>query len=388
MIINDDQSLPMVPNDYQSLPIITNGSKPLQKISSIYNNYPSFFTDRMKQSSSFVPSMPADTWSLCRGRDKPDYLLDGNTENICRHWAGLATGKHNQDVSFSLEGQKGTGKSSSGVTLSYNTAKWIAEFLGDDWRDHFDMERTVAIIDSEKADDVMMNTKKYDVRLFDDISLAWGNRNWQSEENKDKNDIFIINRIDNTVNILTTPNTKLIDVVPRSNVNFKGEMDTPYFNFGFTTMKIFKPIPDYRATGYKVLTPFMRVGRDRIVTYIIEKPPKRIWDEYNKERIRATNAVKKDRKEKMMVRKGEEVPEESPYSKKSKQDKKEKYVNPQQRSMIAAMQTYEPAIMDVINAGGNRKDVIEKLMESGLEKSKAKRWTGSSYFTNTFPGCK
>lgn len=318
--------------------------------------------------------IPELTWSPFRGRDRPEYLLDGNTQNIAKHWAGISTGKHNQDVSFSLEGSKGTGKSSSALTLSVNTAKWEAEFLGDDWRDHFDIERTAAIVDTEKADDVMLNTQKYDVRLFDDISLAWGNRNWQSDENKDKNDIFIINRIDNTVNILTSPNMKLIDVVPRSNVNFKGEMDTPYFNFGHTSIKIFKPVPLFRATGYKVLDPYMKLGRDKMIIYLIEAPPKRIWEAYDKERERATEAVKKQRKENLAERRGLSPSVNDGH-------KPHNAI----RKMETNIQKYESELLEVVKAGGNLKDIRKLLTGKVGNYEKARRWTNSDYMKNLFP---
>lgn len=294
--------------------------------------------------------VPELTWSPFRGRDRPEYLLDGNTSNICKHWAGISTGQHNQDVSMMIEGPKGTGKSYTGVTLCVNSAKWEAEFLGSDWRDHFDLERTAAIVDTDKADEVMLNTGRHDVRLFDDISLAWGNRNWQSDENKDKNDIFIINRIDNTINILTSPNSKLIDVVPRSNVNFKGEMDTPYFNFGHTSLKVFKPIPMYRAAGYKVLDPYLRVGRDKIILYMIEAPPKRLIDAYNKERSRATEAIKKTRRDSLNERRGE-LPRTTPRN--SKQPKKN-FKTIEMENRLAAL---EPRWQKIKEAGGGEKEI-------------------------------
>jgi hypothetical protein len=328
--------------------------------------------------------VPELTWSSFRGRDRPDYLMDGNTQNICRHWAGISTGTHNQDVSFMLEGPKGTGKSTTGLTLCYNAARWEAEFLGTDWRDHFDIERTVAIVDPDRADEVMVNTVQYDVRLFDDISLAWGNRNWQSDENKDKNDIFIINRIDNTINILTSPNSKLIDVVPRSNVNFKGEMDTPYFNFGHTSLKIFKPIPMYRASGYKMLDPYMRVGRDKIVLYMVGSPPKRLWEQYNKERTRATEAIKKDRKEKLEGRRGEGKPASS--VKEAKYQKvKEFKKNPQKRLMEEQMMGYSGVIRNVMQNGGEFNDYVEALHSAGVEKAQARRWVRNGSFKQLFP---
>ena len=333
--------------------------------------------------SRFIPTIPDLAWSPARGRERPEYAADGNTENICRHWAGISTGKHNQDVSFALEGQKGTGKSSTSLTLCVNTAKWEAEFLGDDWRDHFDLERTAAIIDTEKSDEVMLNSGKYDVRLFDDISLAWGNRNWQSDENKDKNDIFIINRIDNTVNILTTPNTKLIDVVPRSNVNFKGEMDSPYFNFGYTSMKVFKPIPMYRAAGYRVMDPFMKVGRDKIVVYMVEAPPKKLWDEYNKERERATEAVKKQRKESMAVRRGDAEPAES-VSTIQKKRKQPATIT----TMNADIDTYMDKIHAVVVTGGQRKDIQSMLTKELGNYQKAGRWAKSEYLKTIYPDLK
>lgn len=315
--------------------------------------------------------VPDLTWSPFRGRERPEYLFDGNTTNLCRHWAGISTGTHNQDVSFMLEGPKGTGKSYTGVTLCLNSAKWEAEFLGDDWRDHFDIERTAAIIDTDKADEVMINTGKYDVRLFDDISLAWGNRNWQSDENKDKNDIFIINRIDNTINVLTSPNSKLIDVVPRSNVNFKGEMDTPYFNFGHTSMKVFKPQPMYRASGYKVLDPYMRIGRDKIVLYMIEAPPKRLIDAYNKERARATEAIKKLRKDKLAERRGG-----SPATPVSKVKAYKR--NPKTLEMEESIMKHADVIRPVYEAGGGPNEIRKALTKSGLCWETSKRWSGKT----------
>jgi hypothetical protein len=317
--------------------------------------------------TSFL-QIPELTWSPFRGRDRPEYLLDGNAQNIAKHWAGISTGIHNQDVSFMLEGPKGTGKSSSSLMMCVNSAKWSAEFLGTDWRDHFELERTAAIVDPDKADEVMVNTQKYDVRLFDDISLAWGNRNWQSDENKDKNDIFIINRIDNTINILTSPNSKLIDVVPRSNVNFKGEMDTPYFVYGHTSLKIFKPIPMYRASGYKMLDPYMRVGRNKIVLYMLEQPPKRLIDAYDKERSRATEAIKKNRKEKLEERRGGEPAS----SVKKARERKPHYgtVEMEQRVM-----EHSKAIMAVRKEGGDLKAVRRALVQDGVPEPTASKWT-------------
>jgi len=299
---------------------------------------------------------PERTWSPFRGREQPEYLLDGNTSNICKHWSGIATGKHNQDVSMMIEGPKGTGKSYTSLTLCVNSAKWVAQCLGTDWRDHFDIERTAAIVDTDRADEVMINTKKYDVRMFDDISLAWGNHNWQSDENKDKNDIFIINRIDNTINILTSPNSKLIDVVPRSNVNFKGEMDTPYFNFQHTSLKIFKPIPIFRATGYKVLDPYLRVGRDKIIMYMITAPPKRLIEAYDKERSRATEAIKKSRRDKLSERRGEK---DGTSSEVKSVQKKKHYKTMEMETRIAE---HEPRWMEIRKAGGGDKEIQEDAL--------------------------
>lgn len=330
--------------------------------------------------TSFL-QIPELTWSPFRGRERPEYLLDGNAQNIAKHWAGISTGIHNQDVSFMLEGPKGTGKSSSSLMMCVNSAKWSAEFLGTDWRDHFELERTAAIVDPDKADEVMVNTKKYDVRLFDDISLAWGNRNWQSDENKDKNDIFIINRIDNTINILTSPNSKLIDVVPRSNVNFKGEMDTPYFVYGHTSLKIFKPIPMYRASGYKMLDPYMRVGRNKIVLYMLEQPPKRLIDAYDKERSRATEAIKKNRKDKLEERRGGKPAS----SVKEIKQKKPDYRTLKKEENIFG---YKKELQGIAEAGGNRKDALVALRQAGVPDKTAREWSNYKRLSDMFPGIK
>jgi len=264
--------------------------------------------------SQYIPSylqVPTLGWSPCRGRPRPDPGYQDDVYNLVRYWASITTSPYKQDVSALIEGLKGKGKSYTGLGAAINTAKWVAEFLGDDWRDHFDMERTVAIVDPQQANEVTANTSKYDVRLFDDISLAWSARDWQSQDNKDRNDIMLINRIDNTCNILTTPNSKLIDVVPRSNVNFKGEMDTPYFAYGYTSVKIFEPIPMFRATSYKVMDPYLKAGRDKYVLYFFERPATRYTDEYDRIRKIMTDKVKRERHDSLMGIKPETQPAKS-----------------------------------------------------------------------------
>jgi len=225
-------------------------------------------------------------------RKKNRVYNSDNNEAIINSFANAVTNPFNQDVAMLLEGHKGSGKSYASLRLAYNTARRIADIKDGDpneWPKYFTM-KNVAIIDPQKAFDIMSKAKKYNVYLYDDIGVGWNARTFTTKENQNKNDIFQVNRISRTVQIMSLPNQFLIDKVPRMLCNYVAEMVDSKFEHGLSIMKIFKPKTIFRLNN-KRMTPTLIVGDSKIVRYIVHKPPQFLCDAYDKMRAEITEVL-------------------------------------------------------------------------------------------------
>lgn len=244
--------------------------------------------------------------SIARGPDKTGGHVSRKFDRISRFFAETVTSPFNQDISFLIVGKKGTGKSFAQLSLAYHTACEIAEIVGGSWKDYFDIETNVAIIDPNKANEVMGLQSKYAVKVFDDIGIGWGARNWQNEENKAKNDIFQINRVDNTVQMFSVPNQFLLDKVPRSLVSHYAETYQQFFKLGFVTIKMFEPQTMFREG--KIIQPYLQINRNKFVIYAIQKPPDELARRYKELRQEITAKIVQMRKEQITEPKIEKQP--------------------------------------------------------------------------------
>lgn len=203
---------------------------------------------------------------------------------------------HKQDISMMLVGKKGRGKSYAGLTLGHHVAQRLAERIHHDpdhWEEFFNIDH-VAIIQAEAALEIMRKAKKHDVLDYDDVAVGWNARDFQSQENKKRNDVFQINRIDETFQIFTLPDQFLIDKVPRSLVSHYAEMHRKDFSRGFTSLKFFEPITLHRLG--KQIQPYLHVDRNKYVEYIVRMTaPKSLYAEYDKRRAEITKAEKDKR---------------------------------------------------------------------------------------------
>lgn len=220
-----------------------------------------------------------------RGQATSDYIANLFARTVC--------GDYKQDIAMLLQGPKGSGKSHASLRIAYNTARRVAEILDDDWHEwpkYFSMDN-VAIIDPTRAFEVMGNAKPNNIYIYDDIGVGWNSRAFATKENRNKNDIFQINRIAETVQIMSMPNQMLLDKVPRMLCNYAGEMDRPYFNAGVSTMRFFKTKTIFRMNN-KQLTPHLVTGDgEKIVRYVIVRPPEFLSRKYDKIRRDVTKKI-------------------------------------------------------------------------------------------------
>jgi len=264
---------------------------------------------------------------------KFDYLIEYFVDEI--------TGPYDQDISLLLVGNKGKGKSLCGLAICYYAACELAERLGGKWQDYFDPMRNLAVILEAEATALMAIQDKYQCKDYDDIGIGWGARNWQDKDNKDKNDVFQINRTDSTIQVFSVPNQFLLDKVPRSLVSHYAEMDQPFFAHGFTTIKMFKPETLFREG--KIIQPYLAMDRTKYVLFRIPKPPQDLVDFYQKKRkenkTKATNTRMCDKDD----------------------------------------------LSPIMLAGGSDQDFIEALKGVGFTKDRAKRWIKSKEFKEVYP---
>jgi hypothetical protein len=221
-------------------------------------------------------------WSFCRGVDKTGGRVSHRFDSISSYFVDIVTSPFDQDVSALFVGNKGTGKSSTVISIDYNCAIKIAEWMNDGsrWDDYWNLHELTACILEEEATRLMNIQRKYIIKNFDDIGIGWGARNWRDDDNIQKNDIFQINRTDNAIQTFSIPNQFLLDKVPRSLVSHYVEMDEKIFEKGFTTIKLFKPKTMFREA--RIINPFLLVDRNKYVNYLIPAPPHDIWTEYKK----------------------------------------------------------------------------------------------------------
>ena len=305
-------------------------------------------------------------YSFCRGMDFVPKGESHKYEFLVEFFVNEITGPYDQDISFLLVGNKGRGKSLAALSISFYTACELAERLGGKWTEYFNPETNLAIILEDEANKVMGIQKKYQCKDYDDIGIGWGARNWQDQDNKDKNDVFQINRTDNTLQIFSVPNQFLLDKVPRSLVSHYGEMAQQFFAHGFTTIKIFEPETLFREG--KIIQPYLNVERSKYVLFRIPKPPDDLVEYYKKRR--------KANKELATNKRLSDQPEEP---------RKPAKTNASITAMERDISEYSSVLMPVFQAGGSRNDVVEVLMTAGLEKAKAKRWAGSKAMERLFP---
>lgn len=292
--------------------------------------------------------------SFLRGPDKTGGVTSQKYDSLSHFFAETVTGPFNQDISFLLVGKKGSGKSYTSLSLAYNCALQLAAMLGGEWQDYFNIEKNLATIDPSAANNVMSNLGEYQVKIFDDIGIGWGARNWQDEENKAKNDCVQISRISRQIVIYSCPSQFLLDKVPRSLVSHYGETYQQFFKLGFVTLKVFQPEILHRQG--KIIQPYLSMNRNKFVVYQISAPPLEISKAYDIIRRETTLRISAERMDTII----------NPGSK----DKPNKH----EISLQEDITTYGDRIRELLAADEKPTTIARKL---GLSRSKADRIIGN-----------
>lgn len=208
------------------------------------------------------------------------------------------TSLYNQHVTTMTVGKTGSGKSNMNLAVGYAYACKVANKMGGEWQDYFNLDN-IGIITREEIYRVMMIEKKYSYLMLDDIGVGWNARKWQDDFNNILNDILQTFRTDNTALAVTLPDSFLIDKVPRSMVHFFIEMDMPLFDKGMTVAKVFETVRKPRQG--KTYFQYPR-GETKFVRYAFPLAPKEITEPYEEKRRQIGKDLKSERLEDFRVK--------------------------------------------------------------------------------------
>lgn len=245
-------------------------------------------------SSEEMKILSPHIYGLGRGKKNLESMLRLSENNqiqisLSKIFADRVLSPFKQDVSLFLEGRKGSGKSYASLAIAYATAKEIAKRKGGVWQDYFNINRNIAIISPEEAYNLMQNLRDYNVYILDDIGVGWNARTFQQKENRMMNDIFEVCRIKRTVIIFSAPAAFLIDKVPRELASFRAEIAESIHEKGYVAIKLKTPIRISQMD--KTILPYLTIGRNKIVRFLIQEPPSDLAKAYDQLRTDRTNQL-------------------------------------------------------------------------------------------------
>lgn len=205
--------------------------------------------------------------------------------SLSAHFTHITCGPYNQDVMANAAGKKGAGKSYSTIELARCCAVRTAILLDNDeskWKDYFDVERCMAVMDMDKMIDILTSNDKHQVIISDDAGTIIGARKWHSEDNQLVNDVLVVNRTLNNIYFSSAPESNHQDKqsrnLPEHQIDFvKNEAGMAS---GFATAKYFQKVTDPKTS--ESYHQYHWWKNAQVIRIVVGKPPKSLTDEYDK----------------------------------------------------------------------------------------------------------
>lgn len=226
-----------------------------------------------------------------------DPFDESNAErfSLSAHWVGITCGNYNADVAANFAGKKGSGKSYGSLELARLCAIRISAKLNNDdgagWKDYFDVERNVAVMDAEKLIEILTSNEKHQVIIGDDVGTIQGARQYRSEQNQLMNNVFVVNRTLNNIYLSSAPESKHVDRqardLPEHQLDF--QRNEALMSVGFSMCKYFSKITDPKTSDSYHAYNYWRGAK--VARIIIPKPPKEMCEAYDHLREIGKNKV-------------------------------------------------------------------------------------------------
>ena len=112
--------------------------------------------------------------SFLRGDNGTNGRVSKKFDSLSQYWVDIITSKYDQDVSSLWVGPKGSGKSSAVLSVCYQAALKIADFVNDGskWDEYYNLHELTACILEEEATRLMNIQRKYIIKNYDDIGIG------------------------------------------------------------------------------------------------------------------------------------------------------------------------------------------------------------------------
>lgn len=220
--------------------------------------------------------------------------------SLSAHFVDITTGPYKQDVMSNCAGKKGTSKSWSTISLGKLCGIRTAIKIDNDpdkWVDYFDIERNVAIMDTDKMIDILTSNEKHQVIISDDSGTIQGARKFRSEDNQDMNDVFVVNRTNNCIYFSSAPESNHVDKQARNLPEHQLDFVRNFAGLdrGFGTCKYFEKHTDPKTSvSYHSYHYWKNM---KVMRCVIMKPDKKLTDEYDKLREAGKERIQKRLKE-------------------------------------------------------------------------------------------
>lgn len=235
-----------------------------------------------------------------------DPFAESNADrfSLSSYFVSIITGKQNSDVMCNIAGKKGAGKSYSSIELARICGIRTAIEIDNDpskWKDYFDIERNVAIMDIDKLIDMLSSDAKYQSNISDDTGVVIGAKKFRSDDNQLIDDVFVVNRTQNNIYLSSSPESKHVDRqardLPEHQIDF--QKNKALMDNGYSICKYFQKVTDPKTSESYHRYHYWKNAK--VLRCLIPKPPKEMCDEYDKLREQGKRRIQdklKEQKEK------------------------------------------------------------------------------------------
>jgi len=200
---------------------------------------------------------------------------------------------NNKNIILLIEAKPGQGKSWSAMSLACQCAVYLAEHLGGNPWDYFNIDH-MGIIMPDKMVECIENMKKFQVVVLDDVGMAYSGRKWQSKGNEAMNNMLQTMRTDNNIIIMTVPDSDWIDKIGRNILHFKIVMESPMHSMGYSLGRVTAVQKMYNSSSRKNIFPYLKLP-DKIYNKVLfSKPDDLLTDEYERRRAIELTRLKEE----------------------------------------------------------------------------------------------
>ena len=201
-----------------------------------------------------------------------------------------------QDFREIIDGQKpGDGKSTGALSQCCRYAIEAAERGGQDCKDYFTLENAALLEDTERITYMLDGLDKYQAVLIDDAGVGIGNRDFQTQSNKNISAIMQTCRTKRWYVVFTAPIDDMMDIHIRKLTYAKSKIVKPCHEAGFNIVQHKGVIRSFSKGKSKEINPHFVYGNDKnIQMYAIFSPDmydpyKGLMAKYDKIRESAAN---------------------------------------------------------------------------------------------------